>query len=47
MHHLTDRITHTTAFATPAERELAQWVDALPQSYISLLTKKERDVAPW
>ena len=31
MHHLTDRITHTTAFVTPVmehwlEREIAQWV---------------------
>ena len=31
MHHPTDRITHTTAFATPVvehwlEREIAQWV---------------------
>ena len=30
MHHLTDRITHTTAFITPVvehwlEREIAQW----------------------
>ena len=31
MHHLTDRIAHTTAFVTPVvehwlEREIAQWV---------------------
>ena len=31
MHHLTDRITHITAFVTPVvehwmEREIAQWV---------------------
>ena len=31
MHHLTDRISHTTAFVTPVvehwlEREIAQWV---------------------
>ena len=31
MHHLTDRITHTTPFVTPVvehwlEREIAQWV---------------------
>ena len=31
MHHPTDRITHTTAFVTPAvehwlEREIAEWV---------------------
>ena len=34
MHHLTDRITYTTAFVTPVvehglEREIAQWVQPM------------------
>ena len=34
MHHLIDRITHTTAFVTPVvehwlEREIAQWVHSM------------------
>ena len=54
MHHLTDRITHTTAFVTPVvehqlEREIAQWV--LPRSYISLRVHHEGSIrwpiAPW
>ena len=33
MHHSTDRITHTTAFVTPRERDVAQSIACPPLGY--------------
>ena len=42
MHYHTDRIIHTTAFVTPVEREIVQWVHPMKDRSDDHRTMSER-----